>query len=203
MKKCEQYSQMISLFIDNELTQKEREDFLNHISTCSNCKSELEKIQYIVGEINNVPTVDIPNNLHNEIMDKVRKEKRISVSWQRYSLIAAAFICVFVIVNTFEIRKGDEPMARSAPRVASLEEEVFDSITIKKNDYDEQVNFYKDYCNKNNLEAVIDDNKIYITGKYENIYNLLGEIQLREETLSDNFSYYEEGDICTLTLILG
>jgi hypothetical protein len=39
---CNKAQSMITPFINNKLTMKETEDFINHVSTCPVCKEELE-----------------------------------------------------------------------------------------------------------------------------------------------------------------
>lgn len=202
MSDCQKYLDMINPFIDNELSKEEREEFLKHISNCENCREEFNQIKDMVENIKNIPLEVVPKELHNEIMNRVRGEKRISFPWQKYSLIAAAFICVFVIFNQVDFNKEQEPITRSMPDMASMDIVIPDSLTIKTTDFQKQADFYENYGNENNLDVIVGEGLIMITGKYSDLFNLIREIQVREEVLNDNFGYYEDENVVCLTLVL-
>lgn len=103
MRTCEEVINNISLYIDNELNDKEVEEFEKHISQCDNCTKELEDIKEVVLRVNNLEEIELPEGFHEELVLKLNKE---SIKWyntknfKKYTLAASLFF-IFISVTLF------------------------------------------------------------------------------------------------------
>ncbi len=100
---CDNYQDQISLYIDGQLSDIETKELLTHIEVCDNCKKVLQELKSLVNELNNLEELDLPEGLHNKIMEDItilhnKKENKFSlnkittVSFKKLSTIAAVFI---------------------------------------------------------------------------------------------------------------
>lgn len=71
---CNDIEQMASLFIDDMLDENLKIDFLEHISTCENCRNYFDSLTLIIDDINSLEEVIPPIGLHKSIMDSINKE---------------------------------------------------------------------------------------------------------------------------------
>jgi len=111
---CEQVKNLISLYIDNELDEKECSEFEDHISSCESCRNELNDILKIVKLLRSIPQVELPSNfkaqLHEKLIkakeeEKLNKRKGLLFVGNSYfkaiSGIAAVVLVVFAIRGLF------------------------------------------------------------------------------------------------------
>lgn len=77
---CDRAKSLISLYIDNELDEKERSEFQEHINTCEACRNELNAISETVNLLKSIPEVELPSNFREELHEKLiiakEEEKR-------------------------------------------------------------------------------------------------------------------------------
>ncbi|MCT4611911.1 MAG: zf-HC2 domain-containing protein [Clostridia bacterium] len=111
---CEKAKEMMHLYIDNMLSENEREEFLNHINNCNECKEELSEFEKTVFMLKNMNDIDLPKTFHEELMIKIEREEKkqgkkfeiFKIKFGTLSLVAAALIFSMTIVldsnKTFE-----------------------------------------------------------------------------------------------------
>ncbi len=100
MSDCKNFSEKISLYIDNALTPEERYKFENHLKNCPSCKEEYLEIKNIVDIMHEEPLLDLPENFHEETMEKLAKENiKYKFKFNKYINIAASLILVLFCTN--------------------------------------------------------------------------------------------------------
>ena len=52
---CENFRELISLYIDGMLDEEEKTNFESHLKACIDCKEEFEEIKSMIDEIHNIP----------------------------------------------------------------------------------------------------------------------------------------------------
>lgn len=105
---CNNAVELISLYLDNELNYESEKELFEHIEECSFCKKEFEELKALVEILNDEPDIELPENFHSELMQKINEEKVVDINkaskrksnmkFKRYSLVAA-FAC-FVVCGT-------------------------------------------------------------------------------------------------------
>ncbi len=90
---CRECKEKISLYIDNELTDKEAAKFEEHLRECDNCRIEFENIKSIVETVNNMPLEKLPEGYCEKLHDKlIEKKSKNKWNWKRITAIAATFV---------------------------------------------------------------------------------------------------------------
>ncbi|MGA1845969.1 zf-HC2 domain-containing protein [Deferribacter abyssi] len=111
---CTKYRKIISMYVDNELSDNELNDLINHIKLCDNCKTYYENILVLKESIKASFTTNIDNyDKSTEIMSRIKKNTgKVSYSKRKnyfmwVSVIAALFILVvsFYLYNNLSSEK--------------------------------------------------------------------------------------------------
>jgi hypothetical protein len=69
--RCTQATYQIQLYIDHQLTLRQIRLLENHLSFCSDCRTELVSLEKIVTELTTFSLVQEPDSLHTQIMQRV------------------------------------------------------------------------------------------------------------------------------------
>ncbi|MCL2593773.1 MAG: zf-HC2 domain-containing protein, partial [Defluviitaleaceae bacterium] len=129
MFKCEDMDLFVSLYIDNELTKSEKETFEKHIESCENCKIYFEEYKQLFTEVKNIEEHEFPENLHIEIMNKIRLERHKNVSFRRFVPLVASVVIMFLLVSTIMNSTGDSDNAEVANDFAPLATTAWEADT--------------------------------------------------------------------------
>lgn len=93
MKTCEETTELMSLYIDNELTVELLKDFEEHINNCDKCKNDLANLKEVILLVNNLEEVELPQNYHEELILKLNNEKNYKYKGiKKYSLVSCMFL---------------------------------------------------------------------------------------------------------------
>ena len=95
MKHCEEYSELMSAFIDNEISDAEAESLKAHLATCRDCRAYLIYLEKIHTEAASL-AVDVPDGFSARVMNSIaaseKAQKRFALSRFKFTAIAAAII---------------------------------------------------------------------------------------------------------------
>lgn len=86
-------SELISAYLDGELSVRERSQLLRHLASCGRCASELEEIQQVRSAVRSLPLLELPPELAVlQQGDVVPLRKRRGV----WAGTAAAVVALFI-----------------------------------------------------------------------------------------------------------
>ena len=119
---CKYIKNLIPLYIDDEIDEKTRLEFEEHVNTCASCKHEIEAMSKALSILRSIPQVDLPSNFKEELHEKLVKAKndgklknKLLFAKNTYlkavSTIAACVLIIFVLRGMFFngiFYKGDE-----------------------------------------------------------------------------------------------
>lgn len=102
---CKQAKEMITLYIDNDLSKDELSDFEKHLQSCEQCKEEVDFLQSIIAECNAIEQQPLPDNFRQQLHQKLIQTQQDMKSgkppwylnWRMYSGLAAGIILVIVM----------------------------------------------------------------------------------------------------------
>ncbi|WP_304942936.1 anti-sigma factor family protein [Vallitalea guaymasensis] len=106
---CSKVQEMMSLYIDDQLSKEERKLFEEHIASCEQCKEELDFLQTMINNVNDInEEKELPTDFHKNLMVKIdstnltdiQAENRIN-RLNRFTKYYTAVAAVFVIVLVF------------------------------------------------------------------------------------------------------
>ncbi len=119
---CNEIKDMLSLYIDGELDEKEKKTVEEHVKICESCRYELEQYQKMINMLQNLVEEEPPkgycNRLHEKLL-KVKKQKKTSTRsrWLKYGSIAAAFVLVvsaiYISSNFSNLRMGSSAKSKN------------------------------------------------------------------------------------------
>lgn len=100
---CNDIKDMLPLYIDEELDDKEKKLVEEHIEKCENCRKELEEYKRIIHMLQNMTEEEPPKGYCKRLHEKLLKtnvQKKISTRsrWVKYGSIAAAFVLVVSVI---------------------------------------------------------------------------------------------------------
>ena len=72
MKKCSEYAEQISMYIDGMLPPEEADELMEHLERCENCQKRYESLRIITAEMHEMNQLP-PHGMHDSIMRYVRK----------------------------------------------------------------------------------------------------------------------------------
>ena len=106
---CDQVSELISEYIDGELDTATTEAVASHIDNCDACRQLYEEISAVCRAVSEAGEVQIPDGLHERIMDSVNAQKRASRRRRSITYLGigvAAMLCISVMSSTLIQRMG-------------------------------------------------------------------------------------------------
>lgn len=118
MKKCEDFENKISLYIDEMLLNNEIEELLEHFDECESCYAYYKDLKNIREDLKKIP-IEYPENLTESILDKIHENKDVQIVQYVppkknvfYALLAiCASVALMVITSSFSdlfIKKFDD-----------------------------------------------------------------------------------------------
>ncbi|MBQ9980089.1 MAG: zf-HC2 domain-containing protein [Oscillospiraceae bacterium] len=114
---CEGNFELVSVFMDGEMSDAERADAAEHIKNCPACRKILDDFT-LMGDMIKGEEVSAPQGLHGAVMEQVifRKTKKSTGKVKRYGYLAAA--CVLVVLAGVTHFTGGENSANLAADTA-------------------------------------------------------------------------------------
>lgn len=93
---CEKYEKQISLYIDNELSDEDKEELEKHIKECKLCKQQLQAITYMRAMMGNTAEQSIksPTKMKKKIYFKI------------YRALLIMFIGLVIIISMVAVTGG-------------------------------------------------------------------------------------------------
>jgi hypothetical protein len=145
---CFQVKRKIALYIDGEIKNKEKENFLKHINSCNKCSYELKLLQETVKELNKLKNYKTPNYIWENIKKSITKNESIlSAKAQagkikdnlrkKVFVFAFCFLVFFIILTGFSIKF----IKQSEDEAKKLTYFLVENITFLESKY------YKDEIN--------------------------------------------------------
>ena len=69
--KHEDFREMISFYIDDVLSDKEKMEFEVHLKECADCRNTLDEMKMIIGALGNLEALDLPEGFETELRAKL------------------------------------------------------------------------------------------------------------------------------------
>lgn len=106
---CERIEDIISPFVDGEVTIEETETIIRHLRLCRNCTLTYEELCQTKSQLSSLPKVFPQRNLWKKIINNDnQKVVRLQISsnhsasylWKKWGTIAASFVMLFCLFVT-------------------------------------------------------------------------------------------------------
>lgn len=122
--RCEYYQELLSPYLDKELTKEEQEALEIHLQSCAYCRASLDRLQEMLKHLKVLQDVELPEGFHEKLMEKIgeqtttdKTKKRSIPKWIGYiSSLAGLFL-----IGIFWMYTKEGPQERA---IAPLQEEI-------------------------------------------------------------------------------
>lgn len=118
---CKKIKTLLSLYIDQQLSEKELKEVEEHLKICDLCNEELNIYKTLLSQCNNLnEDKELPNNFHRNLMNKINdiktkhKRKGFTINYRVFTTAAAIFIAVMVITIVLPLISPNEKDLDSA-----------------------------------------------------------------------------------------
>lgn len=106
--KCEQVREMISLYIDNELSKEEKIEFEKHIKGCKECYDEYLSILEVVKSINSIEELPLPEGFRDDLRIKLEENQRANKNMRfkgisKWTSVAAILVVGVIFLSAIFI----------------------------------------------------------------------------------------------------
>lgn len=109
-QRCGDYNQILSAYLDGEVTPAERTELLQHLASCPDCRARLEEYRAIGTRLRGLPPVVVPESLTASIymntVDAPPRRLQILSSRAAYPIAAVAAVLLVFIVAAFLLVDG-------------------------------------------------------------------------------------------------
>ncbi len=127
---CREIHDLLSCYIDGELTEKEKTEFEAHLLSCASCRHALEEMQGFVVFLSSLSTEPLPKDFAAEFNQSlpnimIEKKKRFSVR-SRLALVAAFFLIFIGAIAVFgnALQNTEDFVATQSAPASVIQEEA-------------------------------------------------------------------------------
>jgi anti-sigma factor RsiW len=94
------FEKKLSAYVDNELTEVQKEMVRRHIQDCATCQRRIQEVGSIRRQIREAATVTLPDNFPFMVRSAIRREQQESVAWlgtERLARNVVVALCILVV----------------------------------------------------------------------------------------------------------
>ena len=117
--KCAYCKENIWAYLEGSLSQDMAQEIEKHLLVCADCKEEADLIKDMMQALHSLPSVELPQGYHAELMQKIEKEanttnvvafpKNRKTNWKNMGLVAAALLVVVAAGGIQGIQRMKQP----------------------------------------------------------------------------------------------
>lgn len=101
---CTNIANLIPLYIDKMLSDKENDIVRKHIAGCKSCSCEYEFLKSVMEKTRCIPEIEVSKDFHEKLMTKIKKERKPGLGGKyrilsRRSLVGAAAAAAVIAVS--------------------------------------------------------------------------------------------------------
>ncbi len=157
---CKLCQERLSDYIDNQISEEEKQQIENHIRQCSYCAKELENLKFALESLKELPEIDLPQNFSKELSKKIKNEKKpinsrfLNYKWLSLGASAAVILLMIVFTNLNGISVEDNNLAcdtSGQQQQMTMENSDIENQSIRDDNIPEKPEFDK---NENTFEIM-------------------------------------------------
>ncbi len=151
--KCAYCKENIWAYLEGSLSQEMAQEIEKHLLVCADCKEEADLIKNMMQALHSLPSVELPQGYHAELMQKIEKEanttnmvafpKNRKINWKNMGLVAAALLVVAVAGGIQGIQRMKQPQDAIIAQIQEPiqpETETINDTTVQPKQQNETVN---------------------------------------------------------------
>lgn len=140
---CREIEDLLSAYIDGELTPSEAVSVTSHLSNCKHCRQELIALQQTINLLHDLPEIELPVHFHAQVCERLRnvnlkqsRNKRFK-SWYWFPVgasVAAAVLLMIVSFNVItpftSVPRGDSALSPQSEQYVLQDEALQERIAL-------------------------------------------------------------------------
>lgn len=104
---CSEVQELLSPYADGMLEAGEMDLITQHLATCSDCFSDFQSLQALIGLLKSMEDEELPGGFNQGLMDRLRQPERkrfVLPSWLPVGAVAAILIVLFIGLSPGQIQ---------------------------------------------------------------------------------------------------
>jgi predicted anti-sigma-YlaC factor YlaD len=146
--KCEKIEELLSPYLENDLSSEEKAAVKNHLQTCSSCSSLLSRLEEIHESLTDFPELDVSQDLRERLYALPRKKRKFSLGldfFLRPSLqpVLAVASIFFIMISFYFFHPNKKSINQSLERQVHLGYSKIVKLYTKGGYFKEDLNAFK------------------------------------------------------------
>jgi anti-sigma factor RsiW len=148
--RCDQFHELLSPYLDRELSSEKREEFERHVDTCPDCAALLAQVQEAQAAMSAWPEMEVSPSLEARLLKIAAPRKKKSLFnldfFLRPSLqpVMAAFTIVLTLVSLFLLHPDREQLQQSLDRQFHIGVSKIERLFVQAESFTDFLASYKD-----------------------------------------------------------
>lgn len=146
--KCEKIEELLSLYLENDLSSEEKAAVKNHLQTCSSCSSLLSSLEEIHESLTDFPELGVSQDLRERLYALPRKKRKFNLGldfFLRPSLqpVLAVASIFFILISFYFFHPNKKSINQSLERQVHLGYSKIVKLYAKGGYFKEDLNAFK------------------------------------------------------------
>ncbi|MEI6519746.1 MAG: zf-HC2 domain-containing protein [bacterium] len=116
MRKCSEFSELYTDYIDGALNEEMRAEFDAHLHNCPECAKQLESFKSVITSLHELPVEPLPADFHTRLATRRYVEKRRTALLLPTLGVAAAALIIGILLVQNPLNKPGEELAYNNSR---------------------------------------------------------------------------------------
>ncbi|MDQ4148757.1 MAG: zf-HC2 domain-containing protein [Actinomycetota bacterium] len=112
----------LSAYLDSELDPKERTEVQRHLSGCSSCAAEMQRLELASEALGALPQLELTADEHRTLRQAVlssRADRPSAAGWRRLVLAGGFALASLAVIGVITVRPWERPPAEQATEAAA------------------------------------------------------------------------------------
>ncbi|MEW6087011.1 MAG: zf-HC2 domain-containing protein [bacterium] len=149
---CREIKNLLSDYVDNMLSHKERDIVEKHLFTCKDCRDEYESLKLCIDEIKSLERVKAPLNISEKIHERLESRTKIKLLIDKLFLpfyikipleVAALFLIALLIKNIYKHPIPEIQIATKAEKIENIKKYPKEAFTEPENEISDEKTGYE------------------------------------------------------------
>jgi hypothetical protein len=116
MRKCSEFSEFYTDYIDGALNEEMRAEFDAHLNICPDCVKQLESFKSVITTLHELPIEPLPDDFNARLLTRLHVEKRRKALWFPALGVAVAAMVIGMLMVQNPVNKPGEELAYNNSR---------------------------------------------------------------------------------------
>ena len=125
---CETLEELISAYVDGEVSEEERQTVEQHVASCASCRATLQDFSTAQTFVRTLPTFDAPQDFRQRVTERVERKSRFWMwNWTfvpRFALGTIALLLISAGVLFWSLRQSPQNQIEQTASIDVYAEDI-------------------------------------------------------------------------------